>query len=402
MIKIHKDIFIDNGFIGNSESTCLLKLLKEVDSDIFNNIQLLHGLVKYGDWTQCTDIFQYMKTRFLRKIQKRKAYFVFDYGTEGFSPVNEFPFFDMLYFNCKKYNISPRQIIYVSANHRDEENISKYTKNYNCVPIRVFSFPSFQKVVSIDDGLGFKNDIAQLQDSVELCNKRHTTKYLSSLSRVNRKYRSLASYLLWSSNIRDKALISHDIVNKEYISDILIENGYPIDHNSINDWLDHLPLTVDQTNFELNWALSQFPYEDIHAQTIFQIVNETQVSDRSCTTMFYSEKTFRPMGWFQPFVIYGQPGINHYLEKLGYKLYDEWFDLSFDFETDHVKRYLLLLEEVTRVSEYLDRLSKKERIQWRFKNKEILLHNFNLMKTSANSVEKMCKFLKTLLPRSGI
>jgi len=393
----------NNGHIENFSNTVFLNLLRNTYSSNIEKYKKLsrsifiHGLARYPNWTPTTDIFRFIRPQYFKRLCGGKAFFIFDYSTEGFSPVKEFPFFDMLYFNCKKYNVSPSKIIYVSANHRDNDNLAQYCKENSVDPINVFTFPAFESVVTNDDARGKVNAEKEFFKVKSDCTEHHTTKMASSLSRLWRPHRALASFMLWHSEIKDRMLISQNIVPAENPAKWR-ENFGLTDYTDkqVMDWREKLPLVVDRTDFNNNWATSEFPYSHIHAQTIFQIVNETQADDRDKTSMFYSEKTFRPIGYFQPFVIFGQPGCNHYLKELGYKLYDEWFDLSFDFEEDTTMRYRKLLKEVIRVTNELSAMSKSERIDWRFKNKELLIHNFNVMTASALSKNSLYNFLLTL------
>jgi hypothetical protein len=154
-------------------------------------------------------------------------------------------------------------------------------------------------------------------------------------------------------------------------------------------------LTIDKTNFNDNWALRN-DYYPIHRQTLFQIVNETLVDNSHDTSLFYSEKTFRPVVCFQPFVIYGQKGCNKHLKNLGYKTYEDWFDLSFDDEPDNALRYKKLLNSVKDTCAYLDSLPRDKKIEWRFKNKELLEHNFLTMQNSKYSKLKLKNFVESL------
>jgi hypothetical protein len=161
----------------------------------------------------------------------------------------------------------------------------------------------------------------------------------------------------------------------------------------IKRWMKRLPLIIDKSNFRNNWALAD-DYYVIHRQTLFQIVNETIVDNYENTSLFYSEKTFRPIVCFQPFVIYGQKGCNQYLKKIGYKTYVEWFYLSFDTEEDNILRYKKLLSSIKETCKYLDNLSREHQIEWRFKNKKLLQHNFEVMTKSEWSMNKLIKFLE--------
>jgi len=155
-----------------------------------------------------------------------------------------------------------------------------------------------------------------------------------------------------------------------------------------------LPLVVDHNDFNNNWAINT-PYRHIHDQTLFQIVNETLVDDKKETSLFYSEKTFRPVAFFQPMLIWGQQGCNKHLKEVGYKTYEDWFDLDFDDEPNPKERYTKLLKVVEDTCKKLDSMTQEQKVDWRFKNKEVLIHNFKIMTESSFSNEKLIKFLET-------
>lgn len=400
-MQVEKNSLIDNAYICNTEDTIFTVLLRHSLIDNFdqfptlNNLSAVHGLLQYPQWHADSDIFQYIVPEELSKIQNKKSFFIFDSSTEGYSPFKK-PFFDMLYFNCKKYNIDPSMIIYVSSNLQDEKNISKYCKKRNLKPINVFSFVSFERVLAVDDKKINEELELQYSKCVNGCKNKFVDKYFSSLSRLNRHYRSIGTFMLFTSPLRDKALISHNKLKEKDVSGWLsYPNLQEYTPKNLKRWLKSLPLTIDQKDFNKNWAL-QTPYRSIHEQTLFQIVNETEVDNYKETALFYSEKTFRPIAHFQPFVIYGQQGCNHYLENIGYKLYNDWFDLSFDYEEDNILRYKKLLASVSEISKILDGMTRDQKIEWRFKNNEILKHNFKTMIESNYSKSKLLKFLKKL------
>jgi len=397
-----QDALIENPYIASCQDTVFTVLLKHRFSHNTEKYKRLksksyiHGLLQYPHkWSAETDIFQYIKPKIFKRMKKHKWFFVFDASTEGFSPIYEFPFFDMLYYNCKKYNVDPRSIIFVSANLKDEENIINYSKEHKVKPLNVFSFLSFERVVTIEDKRYSNILETEYKTAFDNCYDQFDNKYFSSLSRVNRPYRSLATFLLCQSNIKDNALISHDTLNLNIEAWRNQYNLSEYSNTDIENWLNSLPLIADRKDFDTNWAINT-PYDHIHNQTLFQIVNETLVKDNLNTSMFYSEKTFRPIAYFQPMVIYGQPGCNKFLKAIGYELYDDWFDLSFDDIEDPVIRYKSLLDAVTDTVEYLKTLNRDDQISWRFKNKEKLIHNFSVMINSKYSKNKLMKFLRNL------
>lgn len=395
-----QDIIIENPYIANCKDTVFTVLLTHYFAKNrkfgITNYKYVHGLIKYPKWECNTDIFQYIPKKIRKQLKKKVCFFVFDASTEGFSPVNHFPFFDILYYNCQKYSIDPKMIIYVSGNLKDEKNIKKYAENRKVCPFNVFSFVSFERVLAVDDKKQFEEIEVQYNRAYNACKEKFDGKYLSSLSRVNRDYRALASFLLCQEEFKDKILISQDVVTSNRVKYMLETHQRSIDDEVIKNWCSQLPMVVDRDDFNINWAVNT-PYHHIHDQTLFQIVNETLVDNYNNTSMFYSEKTFRPIACFQPFLIYGQKHCHKTLESLGYKLFYDLFDYSFDSEQDNLIRYEKILTTVREAVKYLDSLSAAEKINWRFKNQEILKHNFKTMIESKHTQLKLEKFLNELL-----
>jgi hypothetical protein len=392
-----KNSLIENQYLTNTDSSIFTMLLNDVDPHRFLNYSkryFIHGMIKYPIWEPDIDIFKYLIPESLEMLKKNLAYFIFDASTEGFSPLYREPFFDILYYNCEKYQVEVDSIIFVSANLRDDDNIVQYSLSKNKKPIKVFCFPSFEHVVGNEE---LKTPECLLDDEKKYSNEQYNFKYFSSLSRVNRPYRTAATFILCQDIISHHALISHDkFDNKINVDGWKYFNylcGYSNDE--IQKWIDKLPLIVDREDFKTNWAIDT-PFSDIHRQTIFQIVNETLVGDQNSTSLFYSEKTFRPISHFQPFVIFGQREANHYLEKLGYKLYDDWFDLSFDYIDDPIQRYKGLLNSIKNSCDSFRNLQRSEHVKWRFKNEDILLHNYKIMIEHLFSKNKLKNFLNKL------
>lgn len=389
------------------------ELLKS-HSDQFQILAKKHAIVvtfcrKFKD--DSSDIFRYLRPSVLNSLKKNKAIFIFDMSTEGWSsrpnhPVL-FPIFEKLYQSCKIHGVNTSNVVFFSSNLRDEQNNIAYAKLHNFSLINVCSYVFFEKIMNttiIPLDRSSNNDTLSLEfkylDVVKRCTDQHTDKIFSSLSRLNRNCRSVATFLLCHSDIGDAGLISHNNFSKEFDPAIYpsrwrnYNNLSDYSDQQVLDWCDTLPLIVDRKDFNVNWAVE--PYPQIHDQTIFQIVNETMVDDYQQTSLFYSEKTFRPISCFQPLVIYGQPGCNRYLKELGYQLYDDWFDLSFDDVEDPVERYRQLLNSITPVVKMLKNMSSADRIAWRFKNPEVLKHNYQVMTTSSYSENKLLGLFRTL------
>lgn len=397
-MKILKDVISDNLYIQECDSTTFSVLFN--DHDRHKNMTFVLALIKYPEWSPNVDIFQYLDNSTMNQIRDDElCFFVFDASTEGFSPFQGTYFFDILYSNCKEYGIPANKIIFTSSNLKDNQNLKRYNKkNKIKQSINIFTFLSFRRMINDLYEISYNNkSLKKHYSSIKKqVDKSYSGKFLLSLSRVNRPYRSAATCLLSHHPLGKTAKISHNFIedDSKLPSIHTISKMTGMHHLIVRKWVNSLPLIVDTDDFKTNHALYLNP--QLHHDTLFQIVNETHVDNFKNTSLFYSEKTFRSMIHFHPFVIYGQQGCNRYLEKLGFKLYTDWIDYEFDDEPDPIIRYNKLLKSLSDSYNKIKNLSKTEQIEWRFKNPDVLLHNANLILDKSYDKQNFERLFKAL------
>jgi len=66
--------------------------------------------------------------------------------------------------------------------------------------------------------------------------------------------------------------------------------------------------------------------------------------------------------------------------------------LSFDDEEDDTIRFQKLLKSITPLVQTLNSMSIEDRIEWRFKNQDMLSHNYDVFLKRKNTVEQINKF----------
>lgn len=97
----------------------------------------------------------------------------------------------------------------------------------------------------------------------------------------------------------------------------------------------------------------QYWMPDIYYESFFQLISESTLK-----CVFVTEKTCMPLLIGKPFIIAGAMGIHEYLVSLGFKLYDELFDYSFDSETNDDVRYEKIAKQVEKITQIpLDQLN---------------------------------------------
>jgi len=367
-------MIINNPYIVNCESSTFSVLF-----NTFNwkkEIKLIHGLMQYPDWQPGINLLNYVENiDHLRSDPN--TYFVFDASTEGFSPFKNF-FFHNLYESCRLHNIPPNKIIFVSTNMKDSVNLERYNRDNNIQhSIKVFCFLSFKKMMQdmVEDTYGFSFDKdTALEYFYRECKRQYSGTPGLSLSRVNREQRTLAHILLYKKQIENNFKISQDTLSEQEAN--YTKNHFQLE-SQFDEWCKTLPRVIDTEDFDTNHALTLNSH--LHNSTLFQIVNETHVKDWKGTSMFFSEKTFRSIAHMQPFVIFGQPGCNRFLEKKGFKLFHNSFDYAFDDIDDVKKRYLAIKDTCQNVIKKLNGMSRQEQIDWRFDQEMELKHNFELL-----------------------
>lgn len=333
------------------------------------------------------------------QLRKQHIYYILDCSSEGYDPTSDTcPFFKILYKDCIDLGISPSSIIYVSSNLRDEENFKQWIRTCNLTEhINVVSYNKFtsctindlKKEISLD-----MSEDPQESFSVneKMFNDLYDGKFFTSLSRRSRKWRTIGQFILSTQDFSQYGLFSQDNQKSEQFE--IYAKGLDIDKDAFFKWRKKLPMSVDRKDFYNNWV--NYNFGQLYNQTVFHVCNETLQDTEKNTRLFFTEKTFKPMKLFQPFVIWGQPGANKFLETMGFKTYEGWFDLSFDSIEDNLLRLKGLTQSVSEVCKELSCMSKPQQIAWRFKFKEVLLHNYSTLLNREWDRNRIRTFLQEL------
>lgn len=386
-----------NKYISVNTDSGFIRTCHEINDTI--DLTLIHGLQDYPDctWTSEVDLFETLDPDQLTRLQQHTdTFFVFNSELEGW---NDLIFIEVLYNNCKKYNIPASKVIFVSANMDIEQRVLYFNQKYRIQEsIKSFPFLSFKIAVGqgfIWDPTNFelveKSDNELLQYHKNCVNDCYTDKYFLSLSRRTRTHRNLLHFIMSSSvTIEKRGKISQNVLDEQHISELT--RLFPT--HSIIGWNNTLPRIADTPDFQTNHANKL--NKTLQWSTLFQVVGETYGDLDNKSGMFFSEKTFKPVAVLQPFIIAGQHNCNKRLEEYGFKLYRNLFDYSFDSIQHTPTRYKAICKELIRVIRFLDTLSREEQIEWRFQESETLLHNYKLLCNFDTEINNILNFLKKL------
>jgi hypothetical protein len=325
--------------------------------------------------TATTDLFKFIDADSINNLRTGRTVLIFDATLEGYSET-EIPLKTCLSYNAALYNIDPAKIFLFTGNFLTADD------SINVIPIFL-----------LDTGWNNILDPTDINTAQTECFK-NLEKIILSLSRRNRFSRVVAHFALWKSQLSQDSIISQDALSdiSTLPADILKKLNL-----TVEDWQQFknaLPLLADGNNFHINTPFDHLP--ELHSKTVFSIVNETLISNYNNTSLFFSEKLLKPIINYQPMIIYGQPGINRSIQILGFKTYEQYFDLSFDDEPDDIIRYKKLLASVENTAGYLRSLSRDKQIEWRFKDLDLLTYNREVFVRKENTMKQLGIFSKKL------
>lgn len=127
-------------------------------------------------------------------------------------------------------------------------------------------------------------------------------------------------------------------------------------------------------------------HSEPNTNAYFYVATETYVHGiyKSVT-----EKVFKPIANFNPFLFVSYPGALEQLRKLGFKTFSGFIDESYDLEQDTTKRMSMIASEVKRLCS----MSKEELHNWYWSMEDILVHNHNQIMITYQTEETTSQFI---------
>jgi hypothetical protein len=204
-----------------------------------------------------------------------------------------------------------------------------------------------------------------LLSTSEYINSEKKKFFLSYNKNTTKSFR--IQLLLW--------LLKNGIIDDTYVS-VLIKNEN-FDRNQLRSTEDELyDLVAYYNKFEgmgfsvLDWdypnhqndVFSNLKYttKSHYTDTIFNIITETTFENDQLNL---TEKSFKAMANCHPYLVIGDAGVNQHIKNLGFELYEDLIDYSFDSIEDNQIRLNQALKEVRKIY----KMGKIEIIDW-YKN----------------------------------
>ena len=353
--------------------------------------------------------FDYMGGKATEYVKSGKLRLYYGFLQEAFIKDSEII---NLHFQLKKYDIT--NAIVAVNDYLAYDRYSKWCEKHNKIKrfsVVVFSHSLFEKSHEINCILnGKESGVFNLSKPYkEHKHSAMTIEDFTSTKDVKRK----SNFLCLNRRMRPHRLATLCVMNKHdliknnevsfqftiddcpyYVENVLDEERklkYEKDFHEVKSmeyqWVDY-PIAMeakDGIHHGYGWENCK-PYMDSY----FSIVTETDFTN---PTGYVSEKLWKPISFFQPFILVGNPGSLKFIKEFGFKTFSPLIDESYDEETNAMHRFAMIESEMVR----LGKMSKEDIHTWYWHMEDIYTHNYNLFMDYAKNYNNFNKeFLSVL------
>ena len=311
---------------------------------------------------------------------------VFIQPTEGFfgQQLNNFIWIDKL---CEKYKFEKNSVITITSNMIAGDRYNELvTNNIISDSFVVYPYSYFGNSIWFHHGQKLntytKHSMQEVFNSCLQLNKNvKKIRHFLNFNRVPKLHR-IALFGEFKSNekLKNTSITTLGRVDNnnplEYynLMHSFIDNDYTHSKDRILSFYRNYNSTkhsiYDESDLENNKA-SVFN-KVAHTESFLNIVSESLIDN---TSVFFSEKIYKPIFAAQPFIIFGNPNSIKMLQKMGFKTFSKWWDESYDEELNSSKR----LEKIVNILEEISNWSFDKCFDVIQEMEEILVHNFNHM-----------------------
>lgn len=136
--------------------------------------------------------------------------------------------------------------------------------------------------------------------------------------------------------------------------------------NSLYSYIEKKVFINDDVEHVAGWQ--RFCNTNWYDNTSFSMVVETKITSPT----FISEKTFKPLAYYHPFLVWGSPYTLRYLHELGFETFSHLFDEDYDNVLDGNQR-------LTKICNLIEEILPNHKTMFLDKRtQDILKHNHDL------------------------
>lgn len=289
---------------------------------------------------------EYLEGVFNKIKDKPNVKIVFSNFHEG---TGQNPFFARLLILKDKYSIPNNQIIVVTNN--------KYSELFSKHGIKVIHKPYLFGFL-VDHYRDLKSASIEhngteigLLNVDEYLNSEKKKFFLSYNKNTTKTFR--IQLILW--------LIKNGLIDDSYVSVLIKNNNFSkreleskeielLDLSEYYDKFDSMGFNILDWDYPNNqndvFSNLKYTTKSHYADTYFNIITETSFENDSLNL---TEKSFKALANCHPFLIIGDLRSNEYLQSLGFEVYNDLIDYSFDSVVDNQKRLNDALAQIRKI-----------------------------------------------------
>jgi hypothetical protein len=330
--------------------------------------------------------WKHISAAVLEDVKSKNAVILLDWANESLITKESF---EKLHIGLKMSGIPKEQILLIMNGFNANEVYNDwFTPEEQC--LEVINLPFLMSHTSYH----YKNLFSDLDGIENFRNSKNKIRkhYFLFKIRRARDYRIAMLYTLASNNLLEKG-------NWSCLQPTSLENNFKqslkyrsdINYEIVEKLHDQLPHRLDceeDSNFN-NIAGWTDQTTTAHDNSYFYIASETYMSGKF---KFFTEKVFKPIANFQPFVFLSFPGALKELKRLGFKTFHPYIDESYDDEQDEVKRFNLIYDEIKRLCS----MNIEELHNWYWAMEDVLIHNHNHLLSSYKTDPYISNLVKYL------
>ena len=223
----------------------------------------------------------------------------------------------------------------------------------------------------------YKHNVAYALDNNFLEDRTFNKKFVCAMSRNSLERRKIWEYIESEPSMKENTYYSFNFRENGSYTNPEIDKTLP--HLSLERY-DIEPNEVQRTQFA-GFQVSNKSIINILCETTFHRFN---IDNEEYPSLFFTEKTFRPLAMCQPFIYVSSYGMLKKLKSYGFKTFDKWWDESYDeIENDNQR-----LEAIIELISNLNKKSLEELSEMYLDMISVLKHNYNnLFKLEENYYE---------------
>jgi hypothetical protein len=372
---------LENKF-GNKHNCWLSNIgIKTIQSKIISNINSDNWFYPIEPWghlmyslnvesiDEYANFFEKIPKEIIDKINEDKGKLLINYSHEGW--VSDWLLKGM-YLGAKNVGIKFDNIVIILNDYNLESKLNAFKTKY--------SIENYPKVINYSYYLTASSKYFYNKHTNKNINLTKPYKFLSLNRRLDLHRVKLLSEVL--NEILFDSIISFD---KK-----LITNEVPLFFEReplLKEKFDLLPdkVIADREDIE-NTNGYEHENENLFLDSYISIVTETSFY---IDNDFISEKIWKPLYQFHPFIVVGRPHLLKYLKEIGFKTFDWLLDETYDTIEDDVLRMEAIIKQIKKLNE----LSLDEIQLIIHQNFDKLEHNHIMLNNLGKQTETIEQFL---------